>query len=284
MRGVADHREGRMSSPETIVALFHRTRQGLLAARVANTAYLAIPGADGKLRVAYGSGIAGACETWTPGDFYGVSRIVYGEDGFRAYVEGQAEHGRELARLDRREVRDCAQTPWGRAQFTWTYADGIARHSTAGHGGFYLDPLRNADVHAAWRHPDGWYEEDSQWAKVAATFPSLFTDYERRSADETLRNSEPDGYELITGVVLLLGQSHVKDERRFKTEHAADWIVISAIRSAHRPGLVECVATIGGGRQGGGERCFLVAAEEYEIGRFGFVIDLVRHAAYNRPG
>ena len=37
-----------MSSPETNTAMFHRTRQGLLAARVGGTAYLAIPRTDGK--------------------------------------------------------------------------------------------------------------------------------------------------------------------------------------------------------------------------------------------
>ena len=272
-----------MSSPEMIVALFHRTRQDLLAARVGDTGYLAIPRTDGKVRVAYGSGIPKAIESWTPGDFHGVSQIVDGEEGFRAYVECQAKHRRELVDLDRREVGGHALTPWGCAQFTRVYAEGIARHSTAGHGGFHLDPRRNAEVHPEWRNADGWYE-DSQWAKVAATFPKLFTTYERQCADETLRNSEPDAFERINGVVLAPGQSHAKDERRFKAEHAEDWIVISAIRSTGRIGFVECVATIGGVRRGGGERRFLVAAEEYKVGKFGFVIDLARHAAANASG
>ena len=273
-----------MSSPETNTAMFHRTRQGLLAARVGDAAYLAIPRTDGKLRVAYGSRIVGSIELWTPGDFHGVSRVVDDEEGFRGYVEGQAEHRRELVGFDRREVRGCAQTPWGSAQFTEAFAEGIARHSTAGHGGFYLDPTRNAEVHPAWRNSDGWYEEDSEWAKVAATFPKLFTAFERRCANETLRNSEPDAFELINGVVIPPGQSHVKDERRFKAEHATDWIVISAVRSADRPGFVECVATIGGVRQAHGKKRFLVAAEEYAVGRFGFVIDLARHADADESG
>jgi hypothetical protein len=273
-----------MSSPETNTAMFHRTRQGLLAARVGDTAYLAIPRTDGKLRVAYGSRIVGPIELWTPGDFHDVSRLVEDEEEFRVYVEGQAEHRRELVGLDRRVVQGRAQTPWGCAQFTEAHAEGIARHSTAGHGGFHLVPKRNAEVHPAWRNSDGWYEEDSEWAKVAATFPKLFTAFERRCANETLRNSEPDAFELINGVVIPPGQSHVKDERRFKAEHALDWIVISAIRSTGRIGFVECVATIGGVRQGGGERRFLVAAEEYKIGKFGFVIDLARHAAANASG
>ena len=92
--------------------------------------------------------------------------------------------------------------------------------------------MRNVLVDEAWRNADGWYEEDSEWAKVAATFPELFTSYERACADETLRHSEPDAYERIHGVVLGPGQSRVKDERQFRSDHAADWIVISAINSS----------------------------------------------------
>ena len=83
------------------------------------------------------------------------------------------------------------------------------------------------------------------------------------------------------GVTLAPGESHLKDERQFKCEHAADWIVISALRSAERPGFVDCVATIGRIRDGQSERRFLVPSSEYEVGRFGFVIDPARHAAHD---
>jgi hypothetical protein len=273
-----------MSPGGTIVALFHRTGDGLLAARVGDAAFLALPRDDGTLRIAYGSRLEAPPEFWTPRDFYGVSRLVNGEDGFRAYVESQAEHRRQLAGLERREVRASAATPWGGAQISWLYAEGIVRHSTAGHGGFHVDPQRNAEIHSAWRNADGWYEEDCEWSKVAVAFPKLFTDYERQCAQETLRNSEPDAYEQIYRVVLVSGQSHVKDERRFKREHAADWIVISAINSTQQPGFVECIATIGGDRRNNEERRFLIPSQEYKTGRFGFVIDLARHAAYDGPG
>ncbi len=126
-------------------------------------------------------------------------------------------------------------------------------------------------------------QEDSEWAKVAAAFPEMFTSYERACADESLRHSEPDAYERIHGVVLGPGQSRVKDERQFRSDHAADWIVISAINSTQRPGFVECVATLGGDRSSRNERRYLVPAGEYEIGPFGFVIDSLRHAAYDGP-
>jgi hypothetical protein len=271
-----------MSSQST-EASFHRTHEGRLAGRVANLAFLALPAGDQSFRVAYSSGLEKPPERWTRQDFYGLSRLVDGEAGFRAYVEERAEHRRQLAGLARRDIRGHAETPWGTAQHSRLYADGVVSHSTADHGGFHLDPVRNVLVDEAWRNADGWYEEDCEWAKVAATFPEMFTSYERACADETLRHSEPDAYERIHGVVLGPGKSRVKDERQFRSDHAADWIVISAINSTQRPGFVECVATLGGDRSSRNERRYLVPSGEYEIGPFGFVIDPTRHAAYDGP-
>jgi hypothetical protein len=60
--------------------------------------------------------------------------------------------------------------------------------------------------------------------------------------------------------------------------------VISAITSDQTKGFVECIATKGG-RCGSDkeERRFLVPVAEYDIGRFGFVIDPGRHAVYSGP-
>jgi hypothetical protein len=130
----------------------------LLACRVGDEAFLGLPGADGTLRVAYSSGVTESPELWTPGDFYGVSRLVEGETGFRAYVEEQDEYRRQLATLKRLELRMSTQTPWGCADFSYRYAEGVVRHSTPSHGGFQLDAERNALVHPAYRNLDGWYE------------------------------------------------------------------------------------------------------------------------------
>lgn len=80
------------------------------------------------------------------------------------------------------------------------------------------------------------------------------------------------------------GESRKKDERAFLQKHAADWIVVSATTSEHQQGVVECIATPGG-RRGPGteERRFLVPSAEYDIGRFGFVIDPDRHPVYCGP-
>ncbi|MBR0884091.1 hypothetical protein ACVMGC_011915 [Bradyrhizobium barranii subsp. barranii] len=122
------------------------------------------------------------------------------------------------------------------------------------------------------------YKEDAEWAIVAITFPHLFTAFERRCAERTIKNSWPDAWETIFGTVLALGESHEKDRRSFV------WIVISAITSSRCEGFVECVATPGG-RRGAGteERRFLVPSSEYEVGRFGFVIDPDRHQVYGGP-
>lgn len=80
------------------------------------------------------------------------------------------------------------------------------------------------------------------------------------------------------------GAPYGKDRRVFEARHADDWIVVSAITSSHRAGFVECVATPGS-RRGAGteERRFLVPSGEYEVGRFGFVIDPDRHQVYGGP-
>lgn len=166
------------------------------------------------------------------------------------------------------------RTPWGNAQTAHVHAEGIVFYSTASHGGFKLDPERNALAHPAWRNRCGSYEEDCEAAKVIVTFPALFSEEAVEAAHPTLKNWFPDAYERVYGVTLVPGESIKKDEQRFRQEHAQDWVVISAIASKHRPGFVECIATKGGVREKQGERRFLVPAEDYHArSRFGFVID-----------
>jgi hypothetical protein len=195
----------------------------------------------------------------------------------------EAAHQAELRTLDRRTVREGAMTPWGRAQVSRQFADGIVQHSTAGHGGFHLDEDRNAVVPPDFRNSDQWYEEDCEWAKVAHAFPHLFTSYERRLADRTLRDYYPDAYERVMGVTLLEGQSHARDRQEFEKRHRNDWVVIAALNSNHKPSFVECIATPGGKRGGTDERRFLVPSPDYVIGRHGFIIDPLKHEPYDGP-
>ena len=217
-------------------------------------------------------------------DFYGHGGVLADQEAFRAKVLEQAEHIRERQALGRHEIRSHANTPWGPSQGATVFAEGVVCHSTAGHGGFHLATDRNAKVDRRLRRPGGWYEEDAEWAIVALSFPHLFTSFERRCAEQTVKDSWPDAWEAIFATVLAPGQSHEKDRRAFHARHAGDWIVISAIKSEHHSRHVEVIATLGGHRdRGADQRRFLVPSGEYEIGRFGFVVDPDRHEVYEGP-
>jgi hypothetical protein len=272
-----------MGVPSNPEVSFHRTAENNLAARVDDRSMIALPRSGGGLCIWSAYRIDKEPGQWTRGDFFIVGGTVDGEDGFRAHVLEIAEHKREARRLLRAQIQSGGHTPWGEAQASYHYGEGIVCHSTAGHGGFHLDERVNARVHPAWRSPTAFYEEDVEWSIVAVTYPNLFTTYERKCADETLRHFRPDAYEAINAVTLLPGESRMKDERQFRTDHAGDWIVISTITSSHEPGFVECVATPGGDRRSHRERWFLVPSDEYEPERFGFVIDEERHRSYDGP-
>uniref|UniRef100_UPI001953140B hypothetical protein n=1 Tax=Escherichia coli TaxID=562 RepID=UPI001953140B len=73
------------------------------------------------------------------------------------------------------------------------------------------------------------------------------------------------------------------DKRAFETANAKNWVVTSAISSSYRPGFVECYAKMGGDRSSKVKRRYLVAESEYDMRRFGFVIDEARHEVYSGP-
>lgn len=195
----------------------------------------------------------------------------------------KAANETKLRTLDRPTIRAGASTPWGMAQISRQFADGIVLHSTASHGGFHLDENANATIHSLFRNDDAFYEEDCEWAKVAHGFPQVFTAYERRLADRTLRDYYPDAYDRVMGVTLTGSQSHLRDRQEFASRHRNDWVVIAALNSDHKPGFVECIATLGGVCGETGERRFLVPRSDYTIGRHGFVIDPERHKPYEGP-
>ncbi|WP_314962658.1 DUF7007 domain-containing protein [Bradyrhizobium cosmicum] len=263
---------------------FGRSADGLLVALVGDTAFAMAPARDGRHNLVTAWRISRPMGEWTRGDFCGHSGVLADEAAFRARVLESAEHQRERKMLGRVEVPSHAHTPWGASQGATVYAEGVTTHSTAGHGGFKLSAERNRKVHPMLRSKGGWYEEDAEWTIVAITFPHLFTAFERRGAERTIKNSWPDAWETIFGTLLAPGESYEKDRRTFQQTHASDWIVISAITSSHSKGFVECVATPGG-RRGAGteERRFLVPSAEYEAGRFGFVINPNRHQVYGGP-
>lgn len=263
---------------------FGVSADGMNVALVGEHAYAMVPARGGSHYLASGWRIRRPIPEWARSDFYSHHGELADEAAFRAAVLERAEHQRELRALGRREARVPASTPWGSSQGATFYAEDVVFHSTAGHGGFHLFGARNGQVHPMLRVAGGWYEEDEAWAIVAMSFPHLFTAFERRCAERTVKDSWPDAWETVFGTVLQPGESETKDRRAFVREHANDWIVTSAITSSHEKGFVEVVATPGGRRgEGTEERRFLVPSDEYETGRFGFVIDEGRHPVYGGP-
>lgn len=263
---------------------FGMSANGSPVARVGDTAFAMVPRRDGGHYLATGWKIDRPLDEWRRSDFYRHSGDLADEAAFRARVCEHAEHQRETEALGRVAIQSRAHTTWGKSQGVTRYADGVECHSTAGHGGFKLSGERNGRVHPLLRLEDGWYEEDCAWAIVAITFTDLFTGFERRCAERSIKDSWPDAWETIFGVVLGPGESYEKDRRAFHEAHAQDWIVVSATASEHQEGFVECVATPGG-RRGAGteERRFLVPVREYAVGRFGFVIDPAHHRVSGGP-
>ncbi len=273
-----------VSTPEYSGVEFGVSADGFPVARIGEItlAMLPLPGGGGFLASAWRQRCP-LCDL-TRTDFYSHEGRLADEAAFRARVLETAEHRRELALLDRVQTRISCTTPWGASQIATVYAEGIVLHVTAGHGGFELSAERNSKVHPMLRAEDGWYEEDCAWSIVTFTYPQLFTSYERRCAERQLKDWWPEAWEAISGQVLVPGESHAKDRKAFELAHADDWVVISALRSDHHPGMTEVIATRGGKRDYHvDERRFLVPATEYEVGRFGFVIDEARHSAYDGP-
>lgn len=179
-------------------------------------------------------------------------------------------------------------SPWGGVDSAKEYGPGVWSVSTPSHGGFRLSSERNAAVADYWRSADGWYEEDCDWAIVCATWPELFEPLWRQQADVTLRNWYPDAYEQHYSCVLLPEQSYRKAERVFWTQHRNDYVARTAWSDmAWIPdGFVGVRAGLGERLPNGEpreERYFLVPAEEYRTGNFGFVIDRRRHREIPRP-
>ena len=260
------------------VVEFGRSADDLLVARVGDSAFAMVPTRQGRHFLATGWRLSRPIETWRRSDFYGHSGDVADEAAFRAMVAEHAEHQCERVALGRREISSRAHTPWGPSQGATVYGEGVLYHSTAGHGGFQLAPEQNARVHPLLRSLSGFYEEDAEWAAVAQALPDLFTGYERRLADETLRNHWPEVWEAIHGRSLQPGESRERDRQIFECQHALDWIVIAAVSSDRFHGFAETTATLGGQRGPGVERRhFLIPSAEYEPGLFGFVVDPARY-------
>lgn len=56
------------------------------------------------------------------------------------------------------------RTPWGKADSVCFLGQGILQISTPSHGGLKISPKLNSLIPSEFRHSDGWYEEDCDYA------------------------------------------------------------------------------------------------------------------------
>ena len=272
-----DSLPGEDQRTQDVTVSFGHTEEGFLAALVNGTTFALLPNKGPGFTVASCSRLRGPIESWKRSDFYSYGRTLADAEEFRAYVNEYAEHLRQLRTLNRKTLCPGNLTPWGNADQATQYAEGIISYSTPSHGGIHVQPKDNEKIHPILQRSSGWYEEDCEWAAVAQAFPALFTDYEKRHADETILHWYPDAWMAIHQKTLNPGESHVHDRRQFERDHASDWIVISALTFKHPPGMVRCLATRGGNQQSKEVRYYLIPSHEYDPGRFGLVIDETRY-------
>lgn len=264
---------------------YAKTADGDLAARVAHLVIALVPMKDGTMRT---------LTAWPPrdpatcnrSDFSNSGFAANDESSFRTEVQDFADHLEQVNLLNRRIIpqADLRQlhTPWGAPDSGKIYAEGVLELSTPGHGGFILNAEMNALVDDRWRigaEGDGApYEEDSDWAIVAFTFPQLFTTREKRAAERTLIHSYPDQWEAITGKTILPGQSSTRDQNIFMATHKGRWMGRAAIRSKIHEGKTLVTATIDCGPPDARARLYLVDSDRYDAnyrgpGIFAFLVD-----------
>lgn len=263
---------------------YGKTKDGLTAAAILTAGesyiYAMIPCRSGYyIATKFGGTKNAPLSELTNSDFFGHSGNVETFDEFKNEMSELAIHYDQLDALERKYGFKEVSTPWGKSDHATVICEGaIIKYSTPGHGGYKVYASHNRQIPEPFRQKGGWYEEDSDYAKVVFSFPSLFTDLERRHAIRCLKNYYPDEYEAVTGEEIPDGESRIKDERKFYEAHANDWIVVSAL--GLDDGTVECHAVIGGrpSMENGADyqmEKFIVPQDEYHTG--GFVIDPSRH-------
>ena len=176
------------------------------------------------------------------------------------------------------------QSPWGKVQVQYNYADGVDCVSTAGHGGLKLDRKHNAMIPKIFRRQGGWYEEDLDCCIVIYFLPQCWPTWASKKEDveKTLKNWFPKEWEAHTGTVLQPGESREKDEENWKEQHKNDFVVRSAMYDQKdRTKVNVCAVKTATGE----ERWFVVPDAEYgNRERFGFVIDEARHPRKETEG
>lgn len=186
---------------ESHPVVFGYAAEGFLAAKVGDSTYAMLPTRAGHHIFASGLSTHQPVEALSREDFFSYAGTIIDETAFRSAVQARRQHFIELEQLGRRGERPSLSTPWGSSQWTTIYADGVQKHSCAGHGGFELSPERNRHVPQVLHNPAGYYEEDCEWAAVATAFPDLFTALERADAERCIRAFDHEAWKAIYGQV-----------------------------------------------------------------------------------
>jgi len=263
-----------------------RTKDDYQAVRLRDVTYLIEASSDGTCKIYSAYYCSRPVTEMKREDFSYEEHSFKTRDDLVQHVENLSHHHRQRHQFGRKRIYNFkSYSPWGEVQHAESYNDDatIVSVSTASHGGIWVAPELNANIHYTIRNNDGWYEEDCEWSIVALTFPQIFTDFERDIAEGLLRDYYPDAWEYLYNRKLQPSESRKRDEELFQKTHANDWIVISAVSSSYHEGMVEVVATLGGYRsENAQEKRFLVSSNEYQTrGSFGFVINLEKHPEYH---
>ena len=92
---------------------YGRTSDGLFAALVGENAFAMIPSYNGGRYLGHAWKLPLPICEWKQSSFYGHGGQLDGKAAFRARVEENAEHQRQLRRLARRSIPARQATPWG---------------------------------------------------------------------------------------------------------------------------------------------------------------------------
>ncbi|AQT06641.1 DUF7007 domain-containing protein [Acetobacter persici] len=222
-----------------------------------------------------------------------------------ADVEYSILHPEVLGRkLSLKEIRasEVQDTPWGQPDHVTVFrvdpesgAPDIMSVSTPGHGGFVLTGKAQKGMPSCLRlgsGDTGFYEEDSDWTRVALAHPKFFTPGALAKAEEVLRHWEPQAWEQFYGRQLEPGQSNVNDRANFLAAHENDLIVVSARLVPGDEANILVTAVPGENRNLMGtdrEKQFIIPYDEYRSGQVDpvsgrklgiFLIDQDRHPEY----
>lgn len=198
--GTHEELNGPTPLPRETDITWTRTRDDILAAGAHPWSFLALPTQDGGYRITVAWADGSLPLGWSSKTFVPTSLFAPDEPSARDRIALLAHQGQGSPS----ELDPGTPTPWGEAQKSFAYADGIVEHHAPGHTGFHVDPDQNALVHPAYRNDNGWYENDGvQSNKLALTFPTLFPfDFDR--ADQLLATHLPDAYAQVNSASLAL--------------------------------------------------------------------------------